>query len=83
MIDDLKNNPNLSRLLVLAVAAHAQKNDLEIPANLAKDFGHLVRSLDRRAFRDELNQLRRLGADRYLASAGKRLVEASTSSQDK
>jgi len=78
MIDDLKNNPDLSRLLVLAVAAHASKNDLEIPANLAKDFGHLVRSLDRRAFRDELNKLRRLGPDKYLAAAGSMLAEAST-----
>lgn len=72
LVDQLLSNPDVSRVLCIAIAVEAKKlGDGEIDArDLAVKFSRLVRALDRKAFVDECRTLERLGPDRYLTSAG-------------
>lgn len=71
LVDNLLKNSNVSRVLVLAIAAEAEKSGEAVdPKELAVAFSRLVRSLDRKAFTDECRKLQRLGPNRYLQVAG-------------
>ena len=76
LVDNLLKNPDVSRVLCIALATEALKmDDPEINSkDLAVKFSRIVRALDRKAFADECRQLERLGPDRYLKSAGKKLA---------
>lgn len=71
LADKLLSNPDVARVLCIAVAAEAQKlDDTDIDEkDLAIKFSRIVRSLSRKAFTDECRKLKRLGPDRYLKSA--------------
>ena len=70
LLDNLLANPDVSRVLCIAIATEAQKTDNEVDAlELSKQFNRLVRGLNRKAFVDEARQLERLGPARYLKSA--------------
>jgi len=74
LVDDLLNNPDVARILCVAVALEANKNSAEVDSKeLATAFSRLVRRLDRKAFTNECRQLERLGPKRYLASVQARL----------
>lgn len=74
LVDSLIGNPDIARVLCIAIAAEAKKTDEPVdPKELAVVFGRLVRSLDRKAFVDECRKLERLGPERYLQTAGKLL----------
>lgn len=75
LVDNLLKNPDVSRVLVLAVAAEAKRSGEPIDSkDLAVKFSRLVRVLDRKAFAGECRRLERIGPDRYLRSAS-RLLE--------
>lgn len=78
LFDDLLANQDLSRILVVAVAAQSLKLDKPVdgPA-LRRHFRRLVNSLDRGAFNIELRQLEQLGPKRYLDIVVERLNNAS------
>jgi len=74
LADNLLQNPNVSRVLCLAVAAEAIRSGEPVDSkDLAVKFSRLVRQLDRKAFTDECRRLERLGPERYLKSAGELL----------
>ena len=74
LVDQLMSNPDVARVLCIAVATEAQKLQVEIDSKeLTQEFNRLVRKLDRAAFTDECRKLKRLGPDRYLRSAGRQL----------
>ena len=74
LVDNLMSNPEVSRVLCIAIATEAQRLSIKIDSKeLAREFNRLVRKLDRAAFVDECRQLERLGPDRYLKSAGRQL----------
>lgn len=71
LVDDLLSNPDVSRVLCIAVATEAQKANTEIDSlELGRKFNQLVRGLDRKAFVDEARKLSRMGPSRYLKQAG-------------
>jgi hypothetical protein len=77
-LDDFLANKDLSRILVVAIAAQSLKLDAPVDGKaLRRDFRRLVRSLDRQAFSAELRQLERLGPENYLAAAVEKLKNAS------
>ncbi len=76
MFDALINNPNLARILVVAIAAEASKDPSKLNRqDFLVGFGRLIRALSRQrsAFMDELRTMERLGPDEYLQRLGKRL----------
>jgi len=74
LIDSLLSNPDLARVLCIAVATEAGKTDEPVnAADLAKSFSRITRSLDRGVFTDECRKLQRMGSKRYLQAA-KRLL---------
>ncbi|KKN66710.1 hypothetical protein LCGC14_0468960 [marine sediment metagenome] len=76
LVDNLLGNPDVSRVLCIAIAAEARRLGDEAAIDtkdLAMRFSRLVRSLDRKAFTDECRQLERLGPERYLQAASKLL----------
>jgi hypothetical protein len=77
LLDDLLANRDLSRILVVAIAAQSIKLDASIDCRaLVSNFRKLIHSLDRSAFSAELRQLERLGAKAYLEAAAEKLKNA-------
>ena len=69
LVDNLLTNPDVSRILCVAIAAQARATNEEVDSkDLAVKFSRITRSLDRGAFADECRRLERLGPDKYLRS---------------
>lgn len=74
LVSQLLGNPDISRVLCIAIAAEARRTGQDIDVReLAVAFSRVVRSLDRTTFTDECRKLSRLGPDRYLRDAGRKL----------
>lgn len=73
-LDQLLLNPDIARVLCIAVAVEADKAG-EVPdaRELTNRFNSIVRALDRQAFTDECRKLKRLGTARYLTEATRAL----------
>ena len=71
LVDRLIKNPDLARILCVAIAAEAKRSDEPVDSKaLAVAFSRITHSLNRRTFAAECRQLERLGPDRYLKTAG-------------